>query len=188
MALTLERHSFQLEEVFNRAFLHAFNTRLIGGADEPVYLPSTAAGEPHRLYYREDYFSSALHEIAHWCIAGEERRKLVDFGYWYNPDGRTAIQQKAFEQVEVKPQALEWIFSIACGIRFRVSADNLSSADTQAQGPSDQFLRAVEQQAVSYCDSGLAPRADIFVGALSRYFGCANVLQAEHYHSGLTLG
>lgn len=184
----MERQSTQLEKIFNRIFLETENTQLIGGADEPVYLPSEIENQPHRLYYREDYFSSALHEIAHWCIAGAERRKLVDFGYWYNPDGRTAAQQRAFEQVEVKPQALEWLFSSACGIRFCVSADNLSSDDTEAKGASVDFLRAVECQAIAYCTEGLAERAHAFVTALSDFYGTGNLLQADLYRNGLTLG
>lgn len=54
-------------------------------------------------------FNSALHEISHWTIAGKERRLLADLGYWYAPDGRTREQQALFEQVEVKPQAIEWL-------------------------------------------------------------------------------
>ena len=80
-----------LEAIFNRLFTERFNTQLIGGVDEPEYIPADDVAT-HRLYYRQDYFSSALHETAHWCIAGEERRLRPDFGYWYNPDGRTGEQ------------------------------------------------------------------------------------------------
>lgn len=59
-------------------------------------------------------------------IAGEQRRLLPDLGYWYAPDGRTAEQQALFEQVEIKPQAIEWLFSKAFGRKFRVSLDNLT--------------------------------------------------------------
>lgn len=69
-----------------------------------------------------------MHEISHWCIAGAQRRILPDLGYWYAPDGRTAEQQRLFEQVEVKPQALEWLFAQACLRPFRVSLDNLTGA------------------------------------------------------------
>ena len=99
--------SRRLEEVFNRCFLLTENTRLVGGSAEPLYRPAGDGQEQHLLYYREDYFASALHEVAHWCIAGEARRQLVDFGYWYAPEGRDSQQQRAFESVEVKPQALE---------------------------------------------------------------------------------
>jgi elongation factor P hydroxylase len=56
----------------------------------------------------------------------EQRRKLPDLGYWYAPDGRTAEQQALFEQVEIKPQAIEWLFATAFGRKFRVSLDNLT--------------------------------------------------------------
>jgi elongation factor P hydroxylase len=182
----MERESGQLEAIFRQAFFEKFQTLLIGGADEPLYQPAANPGDAHRLFYREDYFSSALHEIAHWCIAGEERRKLLDFGYWYNPDGRTTTQQRAFEQVEIKPQALEWIFTRACGQPFRVSADNLSSDETEARGPSEAFLRAVEDQAASYCLKGLPSRANAFAHALISYYGSEGVFDAESYLGALT--
>ncbi len=36
---------------------------------------------------------------------------LPDLGYWYAPDGRIEEQQALFEQVEIKPQAIEWLFA-----------------------------------------------------------------------------
>lgn len=60
-----------------------------------------------------------MHELAHWCIAGPERRLLADYGYWYEPDGRTEQIQAEFEKVEVKPQAVEWILSASCGFPFK---------------------------------------------------------------------
>lgn len=67
-----------------------------------------------------------MHEISHWTIAGAKRRLLPDLGYWYAPDGRTKEQQDLFEQVEVKPQAIEWLFAQSFGRKFRVSLDNLT--------------------------------------------------------------
>ena len=99
----------------------------------------------------EDYLSSAFHEIAHWCIAGDQRRQLVDFGYWYQPDGRTTAQQAQFEQVEIKPQAVEWHLSVAAGHRFNLSADNLNGEC----GASEQFAKAVASQARDYKNAGL---------------------------------
>ena len=89
--------SRRLEFVFNQCFAATEHTQLRGGAEEPLYQPASGAGGMHLLFYREDYFASALHEIAHWCIAGSARRRMVDFGYWYAPDGRDAQQQAAFE-------------------------------------------------------------------------------------------
>ena len=166
----------RLIEIFNRLFVGPFNTHLEGGGDEPIYLPEDERCDYHRLIFRSDYVSSALHEISHWCIAGEKRRQLVDFGYWYNPDGRTEAQQRTFEAVEVKPQALEWIFSVAAGHSFHVSADNLS-ADI---GASEEFLGRVVDQAHVWCVASMPMRAAEFVGALSEAFG-TSPYDLSHY-------
>jgi len=174
-------------ELFDQLFGDRLNTRLLGGASEPIYIPaglSTAeAGlSPveiyHRLYFRHDYLSSALHESAHWCIAGAQRREQLDFGYWYSPDGRSVEQQQLFEQAEVRPQALEWMFSVACGQRFRVSADNLASD----QGASGDFVAAVVEQAQTWCaGSSLPQRGLLFIEALAKKFDCAEPLSQDHY-------
>jgi len=118
--------SAELERVFADCFAEEFRTVLEGGGEEPLYVPSSRPDiSPHRIVYRADYFASALHEVAHWCLAGAERRTREDYGYWYAPDGRDGTQQAEFERVEARPQALEWIFSDACGFDFHLSADNL---------------------------------------------------------------
>ncbi len=166
-----------LEEIFRNTFCEDYSTLLIGGADEPLYQPASAVGECHQLYYREDYPASALHEIAHWCLAGAERRQQVDFGYWYLPDGRSEEQQRLFEQVEVKPQALEWLFSTAAGQRFHLSVDNLSGEGR----PSDNFVSAVCQQAQDWCEIGPPQRGAMFIRALSNYFATGDVLNPARY-------
>ncbi|WP_293613785.1 elongation factor P hydroxylase [Porticoccus sp.] len=170
----------QLMGVFNDLFADSCNTLLSGGGEEPVYLPAEGVDDCHQLIFRQDYFSSALHEIAHWCIAGEQRRQRVDFGYWYRPDGRSVNEQSAFEQVEIKPQALEWIFSVAAGQRFQISADNLS-ADV---GASDAFAAAVADQAQSWCVGCLPMRAALFAASLSEMFGGRDYLDPCHYRVG----
>jgi len=176
-----QRQAVQLESLFREVFFADYNTLLVGGADEPLYQPATGDCSSHRIFYREDYFSSALHEIAHWCIAGEARRQLVDFGYWYNPDGRTLGQQRAFEQVEVKPQALEWLFSVAAGIKFTVSADNLSASDATAVAPSTEFMAALTAQALLYCGRGLPQRPAQFVRVLADFYGTVDALNPDSY-------
>ncbi len=109
---------------FNHWFSH-LNVTLVRGDFEPEYFPATDH-VPARIQFAHGFFNSALHEISHWTIAGEQRRTLPDLGYWYAPDGRTAEQQALFEQVEIKPQAIEWLFSKAFGRKFRVSLDNLT--------------------------------------------------------------
>lgn len=159
----------RLEHVFEQCFLQSERTRLVGGAEEPLYRPAETPGEPHLLFYRDDFFASALHEIAHWCIAGSRRRELLDFGYWYAPEGRDPQQQRAFEAVEVKPQALEWYFSRACGYRFRVSVDNLDPV-TGAMPDTADFRHSVAEQAQLWQRAGLPARALQFFNALIEEF------------------
>lgn len=129
----------QLIECFNTLFLKSLNTELVRGDGEPIYLPADSDYSHHRIIFAHGFFSSALHEIAHWCVAGPERRLLEDFGYWYKPDGRTPEEQAEFERVEVSPQAYEWILTVSAGRKFHFSADNLS----QGLGASDSFKEAV---------------------------------------------
>lgn len=177
--------------LFDGLFAHSFNTRLVRGGDEPLYLPAgkqmVPAGKQmapqaeqvpyHRIAFAHGFFSSALHEISHWCIAGEGRRLLIDFGYWYAPDGRDVTQQKAFEQVEVRPQALEWIFSRAAGCRFRLSADNLSGSASDM----DAFRRDVHREVLRYCRDGLPPRAAQFFVVLCNFYDTGVSLDAEQF-------
>jgi len=170
----------QVIEVFQRLFFAPYDTELIAGADEPIYLPATNHGDQiNRLYFREDFLSSALHETAHWCIAGVDRRRLEDFGYWYNPDGRTPDQQQIFEVAEIKPQALEWMFSVACRQPFRLSVDNLSAGQARA---SEGFAQAVSRQAVQWCVPGALPdRAELFIRGLMDAFDNNGVIDPQHY-------
>lgn len=173
-------HHYQdLITIFNQCFLQEYNTRLVRGDSEPVYLPATEDSPHHSIYFAHGYFSSALHECSHWLIAGNERRTQIDYGYWYAPDGRNAEQQQLFQQVEVKPQAMEWILARACGFRFRLSIDNLhgSEADT------DNFGRAVHQQVQAYCEHGLNPRAKRIRQALCQLYKTPETLHIEQFDS-----
>jgi len=125
----------QLITVFEKVFYARYQTRLVRGGDEPVYLPASLTGSDNQLIFARGFFSSGLHEIAHWCVAGAERRLLEDFGYWYVPDGRNEAQQRAFEKVEVRPQAYEQCFTLAVGRPFYISTDNL----TGKPGATDDF-------------------------------------------------
>jgi elongation factor P hydroxylase len=155
-----------LERLFEACFADEYKTVLVGGGAEPLYVPSAAPeAMPHQIVYREDYFASALHEVAHWCLAGAVRRAQEDYGYWYSPDGRNAEEQAAFEEAERKPQAIESIFSETCGFAFQLSADNLDAGF----GPSDRFSQAVERERERYLRRGLPPRAARFREALRRY-------------------
>ncbi|WDE13596.1 elongation factor P hydroxylase [Thalassomonas haliotis] len=171
-------HRYQdLISLFDSGIGAHFNTRLIKGDDEPLYLPAGENCSYHQIIFARGYYASALHEIAHWCIAGQARRLLEDFGYWYLPDGRSEQQQQAFEQVEIKPQALEWAFCVAANKRFNVSADNLNGAgaDTMA------FKVAVYRQVLNYLEVGFPPRGQQFIDALAKFYSVKTPLTAEDF-------
>lgn len=166
-----------LINLFNGTFMQSHNTVLVGGAKEPFYAPAGGSERFDRVIFTQDYFSSALHEIAHWCIAGKERRTQPDYGYWYAPDGRTEAQQRAFEQVEVKPQAMERIMAKACEQPFRISADNLEAG----LSASDSFAENIHAQTLVYCRDGFPERAQRLLEGMQREFQTGNVLQSSLY-------
>ena len=161
------RHTIDdLIPLFNQLFAHTENTLLVAGEDEPIYLPADTKHAQHRIIFAHGFFSSALHEISHWCIAGEARRQQIDYGYWYNPDGRSADQQMAFAKVEAKPQALEWILSRACGYKFVISLDNLRAEPIDIT----PFRQAVLTQIKQFQQQGIGARAEKLQQALSHYY------------------
>jgi elongation factor P hydroxylase len=161
-------HHYQdLIHIFSDCFEINYNTRLVKGDEEPVYLPADRCTPYHQIVFAHGFFSSALHECAHWLIAGAKRRQLVDYGYWYAPDGRTEAQQVLFQHVEIKPQALEWILSEATNYPFQLSLDNLSGGAVDTSG----FKQAVCAQVQHYYDQGLSPRALKFYRALKAFYG-----------------
>ena len=167
--------------LFNKTFSSSFNTCLLSGGDEPEYLPADKHWNQNRIIFRKDYLSSALHEIAHWCIAGVERRRQRDYGYWYAPDGRNSFQQDLFQKVEAKPQALEWIFSQACGVQFNVSVDNLNGSNGEMDSTLLVFKRRVVEQARQYCHRGLNPRASQWVLALQTHLDTVSPFDVSWY-------
>jgi elongation factor P hydroxylase len=157
---------WQLVEHINQEVLRAYSTVLRGGAEEPFYRAprlekkpdGTVQELPAVIEFRHDYLRSALHELAHWCIAGSQRRKQDDYGYWYEPDGRSCQQQQAFFQVEIKPQALEKTFCEALAVDFTVSIDNLGG-EPPAAHDIQAFQDAIARQQQLWQENGLPPRA-----------------------------
>ena len=171
-------HKYQnLITLFNACFSQGYNTRLIKGGDEPLYSPANEDCSYHQVIFARGFYASAFHEISHWCQAGEKRRLLEDFGYWYTPDGRTEKQQKKFEQVEIIPQAIEWAFNVAAGRKFHVSADNLNGfeADTHS------FKQQVYQQALIFIEKGFPKRAEKFIEALATFYQTSLPLTVEQF-------
>lgn len=163
----------QIEDCFHAVFYTAYKTRLAGGASEPEYRAPCQHTEQSDsslgdavIVYRQDYSASVLHEVAHWCIAGQQRRQQNDYGYWYSPDGRDETAQRLFEKVEAKPQALEYLFSACCGLPFRLSVDNLALPEWDQS----DFAVSVWQQFRSLPDAEGGARWMLFADALARQF------------------
>ena len=152
----------QIKAVFEQEFGWRYNIELQGGAEEPLYLP--AEDRANQLLYTRDYPASALHEIAHWCLATEEQLKLKDWGHWYAPDGRTAEQQQRFQRAEARVQAVEWALSIAAGHRFRESTDNLDGEYID----STEFKNQIHDHVLRFCERGLPERAAQLCHAFAR--------------------
>jgi elongation factor P hydroxylase len=176
-AVTLPIDCDSVCALFDELYAGSENTRLQKGGDEPLYLPVDDSCSFDRIIFRHDYVASALHEVAHWCIAGVQRRRLRDYGYWYHPDGRDGARQRAFEQVEARPQALEWLFSDVCSLRFRPSIDNLASGSDHVE----RFAAAIVTAARAYCIRGLPPRAQRFRAALASHCGHDSRLSAADF-------
>ena len=115
----------QIVTVFNQCFAQHYGVEMRGGAHEPLYVPATFA-KPAELIFREDFPASALHEAAHWCIAGERRRQSMDFAYTYIAAPRSDKEQALFLTAELRTQSLESVFAQAANVVFNPSADNLN--------------------------------------------------------------
>ena len=152
---------FLVKKTFSDCFYNRYRTKLVGGSEEPFY-KAPKEGVQGEIHFRSDFLRSALHETSHWCIAGNDRLKQDDWGYWYAPDGRNEEEQALFFKVEVKPQAVEKEFCCVLGIPFDVSVDNLDGA----KGPVEAFKLEVELKNLSYKKNGFPKRAEEFVLAL----------------------
>ncbi|TWX66118.1 elongation factor P hydroxylase [Colwellia sp. C1TZA3] len=174
----ISHHHQDLSQLFDSTFYNLYNTRLVKGGDEPIYLPNNEQCDFNQIVFAHGYYASALHEISHWCLAGASRRLLEDFGYWYIPDGRDQSQQQAFEQVEIKPQAIEWALCVAAGKAFEVSSDNLLG-----NGKTDRtaFKAKVYQQVLAYIKDGFPNDAATFIVALTKYYQTPWPLVSEHF-------
>jgi len=174
-------HYSDLMTIFESTFFKQFNTQLICGHDEPIYLPADESYPHHRIVFAHGYYASALHEIAHWLVAGEQRRLIEDYGYWYEPDGRTAIQQAEFETVEIVPQAIEWAIATSCGFKFDVSADNLSGIEIDRLG----FKHKVYAQLLSYLQHGFSERTTAMLNACTTFYNRTPLTPSMFNYAGM---
>ncbi|BBM64161.1 hypothetical protein VA249_08070 [Vibrio alfacsensis] len=92
---------------------------------------------------------------------------LEDFGYWYEPDGRTAEVQAEFEKVEIRPQAYEWILAKSADFPFNVSCDNLNGDfEPDRLG----FMHKVHNEVMGIFDTGLPPRVKMLSDAMRAFY------------------
>lgn len=159
----MTRHS-EIARRFNARFRgHGpRGTVLMGGAAEPVYLPATRR-RPALIRYTRDFAQSALHEIAHWCLADAAARRLVDYGLWYDPPPRTAAVQERFYAAEVPVQALEMLLARVCAVPFHFSADNPGADGGAAR---QRFERRVQGAYRALLEEGVNLRARAVLTAL----------------------
>ncbi|GAA4872337.1 elongation factor P hydroxylase [Ferrimonas pelagia] len=155
----------QIQHLFEQGPGREYQTLLLDGGEEPLYLPADEICPYHRIYFAHGYVASALHELAHWCQAGPERRALLDYGYWYESDQRSTERQAEFESLEAQPQAIEWYLSQACGKAFDVSADN-TAIEIDRVG----FRRRVQAAAEAYQARGWPPRAQQLARLFCQHF------------------
>jgi elongation factor P hydroxylase len=161
----------QVVEIFHSVFASA-GVRLAGGFSEPFYRAPGSDGCAE-IRFTRDYLNSSLHEAAHWCIAGRERRLQDDYGYWYRPDGRNGLEQAEFFRAEAAPQSLEWAFALACGEAFRMSCDNLAGE----VGGHAEFAAALRGKLEGYLENGFPGRAGRFLAGLM-----------DRFHPGIAAG
>jgi elongation factor P hydroxylase len=163
----LSQEAAKLAEVL--AVFHAVfageHVRLAGGFPEPFYRAPGAHGGAE-IRFTRDYLNSSLHEVAHWCIAGRERRRRDDYDYWYRPDGRNGMEQLEFFRAEAAPQSLEQAFAAACDGEFRMSCDNLAG---EVKGH-EAFAAALREKLAGYLENGFPDRAGRFLDGLLAHF------------------
>ena len=163
---TIDRDAARIAATFNRSFAASHRTVLQLGGDEPLFLPATSS-QCAVIVSNRDYPASALHEIAHWCLASARRRTQVDYGYWYEPPPRSAVTQSRFLAAEERNQALEALLTEAAGLPFEVSLDAIGATQTQRC----EFAARVSCRVEALRAGGLPWRAARFHAALKGAFG-----------------
>ena len=89
-------------DCFHTLFQELYEVQLVDEGSEPIYLPKSSKRDLNHIVFAHGFWNSALHEIAHWCVAGTERRNQVDYGYWYQPDGRSPETQASGSAFHLK--------------------------------------------------------------------------------------
>ena len=156
----------ELANLFNATFETAENTILVATMDEPHYMPHGDDRLGNCIFYTQDSYTSLMHEVAHWCRAGKERRQLPDYGYWYQAEDRSSEAQALYLQSESKTQALEWIFCVAAGVHVQIIPEN----QPHSFEPSLEFKKSIYAATLNYLQKGLSDRAERFKQVLLKHY------------------
>ncbi len=165
----------ELINLFNEQFKVSEHTILVETENDPLYLPIDASCEFNRIFCTKNSFASIFHEIAHWCIAGLARRKLVDYGYWCKLEDRSPEEQQLHRNYEKKTQAIEWIFSVAANTKFLIIPDNAPHSFEA----SEEYKQGIYTMTMHYLDQGLPPRAEIFKNSLLAFYEHQNIFSKD---------
>ena len=165
-------HYSYLIDIFSDCFRNSYDTVLVAGDDEPYYQPDQAMSRIKwclRTAFLPQRYTKPRIGVLRVNSVGSSSITAIGM----NPMG-VMQQQREFEQVERKPQALEWLFSLCAGFKFDVSVDNLSGVEVDRYA----FRKEVAQQLESYLETDLLPpRAKTFAKALCRAFNCEGCCQ-----------
>jgi elongation factor P hydroxylase len=152
--------------LFNSEFKDTEATMIAESPDEPIYLPADEINPLNRILYTKDSYTSVLHEISHWCIAGAERRKKVDYGYWYKPESQTPEEAELYKKFESKTHGIEWIFCMAAGVPFHIIPNNVAAGFEISQ----DLKEGVYAATLNYLNHGLPVHAEQFKKSLLKHY------------------
>lgn len=96
-------------------------------------IASTEVGEDSPVWTGQFLFcplDTVPHEVAHLCIASEERRRIPDYGFGHNPD--TSFSTKHFVENEEDEDVFASYLQLALMKLFKVPID---SSDLSLYGP-----------------------------------------------------
>ena len=93
-------------------------------------------------------------------------------------DDELIQKQAEFENVEIKPQAIEWLLSTAAGFEFNVSVDNLNGEQTCRF----DFQQRVHQQVLTLINNGFNSRTEALLKALSHFYNTPWPMSAQQFN------
>ena len=94
-----QHHYQQLIDLFDSCFAEEFNTRLIKGDDEPIYLPADDETPYHRIVFAHGFFASALAIETLCCSPPESCAGKLSIRSSSPTSFNTALASSGFRQI-----------------------------------------------------------------------------------------